>query len=73
MKKEPLISFEEAKRGKEYGFDTPTKYGYFFDGTICSDFTPVNYNASKTSLYSAPTQLEYKKWFADRKLNNVKL
>ena len=67
MKELPLITFEQAKKLKELGFDWDTKFYFDFIGHECSSHSNINYNKSVESIYSRPTTALALKWLRDEK------
>ena len=63
--KEQLISFKTAKLAKEKGFDVSVDRYYDFIGDTCSNMGMINFNVSKSELYSAPTQSLLQKWLRE--------
>lgn len=64
--KEDFIKFETAKLAKEKGFNFTTRYYYDFIGDVGStSSTDENWNQSKESIYSRPTQSLLQKFLRD--------
>ena len=61
-----LVSFEQAKRLKELGFDWKTYRTYKFNGEAAVPISEQNYNKLDNRI-SAPTIALALKWFRDEK------
>src|ERR1035437_1381955 len=66
--KEQLVSYKTAKLAKDKGFSLLTLYYYDFIGDIGSSSSDdQNWNQSKETIYSAPTQSSLQKWLRDER------
>jgi len=64
---EDYITFKTAKLAKEKGFNIQTRYYYDFIGDIGStSSTDQNWNKSKETIYSRPTQSALQKWLREK-------
>ena len=61
-----LVTFEQAKRLKQVGFDWENYRTYEFNGEVAVPISEYNYNNSDNRI-SAPTVALALKWFRDEK------
>jgi len=60
--KPTYTTFEQSKWLKEKGFEAVQNFYYDFNGSVCSNYTPLNWNQSKDDLYSRPEQWMVIEW-----------
>lgn len=67
MKHEDFVTYEQAVKLKELGFDGECRAYYYDTKEISGNLIPFNYNSRDIGVISSPTLSEVQKWLREVK------